>query len=40
MKAEWEEENIKRKELGKPEILYQEWIKNRPKRFRPLSGGT
>jgi hypothetical protein len=39
MKEEWEEENIKRKELGKPEVPFEEWIKIRPERFKPLRGG-
>jgi hypothetical protein len=39
MKEEWEEENTKRKELGKPAIPYEKWLNTRPKRFKPLRGG-
>jgi hypothetical protein len=38
LKEEWEEENAKRKELNKPDIAYEEWLKDRPKRFKPLRG--
>jgi hypothetical protein len=39
LKEEWEEENAKFKELNKPMVSYEEWIKTRPKRFKPLRGG-
>jgi hypothetical protein len=40
MKEEWEEEMMKRKEINKSETPYENWIKYRPKRFRPLAGGV
>jgi hypothetical protein len=39
LREEWEEDNNKRKELNKPEIPYDKWVKSRPKRFKPLRGG-
>jgi hypothetical protein len=38
LKEEWEEDNAKRRELGKPEIAYEEWVKTMPKRLKPLRG--